>query len=105
MARAELRVSIADSPALKAAILAAYEQGWTDGYGQGRDDEAEGLAVRERADIVTEPVHACPEDGSGVTPCCDRTPFELPATDRMTHIPALATCRPTTRTDRTEQQR
>lgn len=28
-------------------------------------------------------VHACPPDGSGLTPCCGRTPFELPRTDRI----------------------
>ena len=40
------------------------------------------------------PVHACPPDGSGVTPCCGRTPFELPRTDRMTTDPAEATTAP-----------
>lgn len=38
------------------------------------------------------PVHACPPDGSGITPCCSRTPFELPRTDRMATDPALVTC-------------
>jgi hypothetical protein len=28
-------------------------------------------------------VHACPPDGSGLTPCCGRTPFELPLGDRI----------------------
>jgi len=28
-------------------------------------------------------VHGCPPDGSGLTPCCGRTPFELPLTDRI----------------------
>lgn len=27
--------------------------------------------------------HACPPDGSGLTPCCGRTPFELPLSDRI----------------------
>lgn len=31
-----------------------------------------------------EPVHACPPEGTGVMPCCGRTPFEVPRTDRMT---------------------
>ncbi|AIV35560.1 hypothetical protein [Streptomyces sp. CCM_MD2014] len=31
-----------------------------------------------------EVVHACPPVGSGFTPCCGRTPFELPRTDRIT---------------------
>lgn len=30
-----------------------------------------------------ETVHACPPDGSGLTPCCGRTPFELPLGDRI----------------------
>jgi hypothetical protein len=43
---------------------------------------------------VTE-IHACPPDGSGLTPCCGKTPFELPATDRMTSDPEQVTCSPT----------
>lgn len=39
-----------------------------------------------------EVIHACPPDGSGLTPCCGRTPFELPRTDRMSTSPALVTC-------------
>lgn len=38
------------------------------------------------------PVHACPPDGSGLTPCCGRTPFELPRTDRMTVHLDRVTC-------------
>ena len=38
--------------------------------------------------------HRCPPEGSGVTSCCGRTPFELPMTDRMTLDPALVTCSP-----------
>ena len=45
---------------------------------------------------VIEVVHHCPEDGHGNTPCCARTPFELPRDDRMSNDPALVTCRPTT---------
>lgn len=33
----------------------------------------------ERAEVV----HGCPPDGSGLTPCCRRTPFELPPGDRI----------------------
>lgn len=40
---------------------------------------------------MTAAVHACPVD-SGLTPCCRKTPFELPHTDRMTADPALVTC-------------
>lgn len=29
---------------------ASYEQGWADGYGQGRDDEADGLPLRTRVE-------------------------------------------------------
>lgn len=39
-----------------------------------------------------ETVHACPPDGSGLTPCCGRTPFELPRTDRMTVHLDRVTC-------------
>jgi hypothetical protein len=38
--------------------------------------------------------HACPPDGSGIMPCCGRTPFEVPRTDRMTLDPSLVTCSP-----------
>lgn len=37
-------------------------------------------------------VHACPPDGSGLTPCCGQTPFELPRDDRMTSDPERVTC-------------
>ncbi len=37
-------------------------------------------------------VHACPRPGSGVTPCCLRTPFELPATDRLAARDRDVTC-------------
>jgi hypothetical protein len=40
-----------------------------------------------------ETVHACPPDGSGLTPCCGRAPFELPSTDRMTAT-GTVTCAP-----------
>lgn len=43
---------------------------------------------------VPETVHACPPDGSGLTPCCGRTPFELPRTDRISSEPAAVTCAP-----------
>jgi hypothetical protein len=36
-------------------------------------------------------VHGCPPDGSGLTPCCGRTPFELPRTDRISSE-ATVTC-------------
>lgn len=36
--------------------------------------------------------HACPLRGHGVTPCCGRTPFELPRTDRLTQISWAINC-------------
>jgi hypothetical protein len=30
--------------------------------------------------------HLCPADGEALTPCCRRTPFELPQEDRMTLV-------------------
>lgn len=48
------------------------------------DQQPEPAAVEPPAEpAATETVHACPPDGSGLTPCCGRTPFELPLTDRM----------------------
>lgn len=38
-------------------------------------------------------VHECPPDGSGVTPCCGKTPFELPPQDRIALEKKLVTCR------------
>jgi hypothetical protein len=59
--------------------------------------EAERDRLRRMADETPQPtevVHACPPDGSGLTPCCGRTPFELPRTDRMTDDPDMVTCQP-----------
>lgn len=36
--------------------------------------------------------HQSPTRGSGTMPCCGRTPFEVPRTDRMTVMPLLVTC-------------
>lgn len=44
---------------------------------------------------TTETTHACPTEGSGITPCCSKTPFELPSTDRMTLHTYLVTCHST----------
>jgi hypothetical protein len=41
---------------------------------------------------MTETTHLCPPDGGGLMPCCGRTPFEVPRTDRMTLDPSLVTC-------------
>jgi len=46
----------------------------------------------ETAGARDEVTHRCPIGDDGWTPCCDRTPFELPRTDRITEDPALVTC-------------
>lgn len=55
------------------------------------------LTLLDRAQGVdtapAEIVHACPPDGSGLTPCCGRTPFELPLGDRISSE-APVTCTP-----------
>lgn len=43
---------------------------------------------------MAEIVHRCPPGTASTTPCCGRTPFQLPRTDRMTEDPELMTCRP-----------
>lgn len=55
----------------------------------GNRDEVDAFLGLERTCEVT---HACPPKGSEVMPCCDRTPFEVPLTDRMTLEPNLVTC-------------
>lgn len=37
-------------------------------------------------------IHACPPGDETLTPCCHRSPFELPRDDRMTSDPALVNC-------------
>jgi hypothetical protein len=39
-----------------------------------------------------EVVHAAPERGRTFSPCCDRTWFELPVHERVTHDPRQVTC-------------
>jgi hypothetical protein len=41
---------------------------------------------------MTEITHHCPLDGRQATRCCDRIPFDLPRTDRLTLDPDLADC-------------
>jgi hypothetical protein len=41
---------------------------------------------------MTETTHRCPPDGSCAAPCCGKTPFDLPRTDRITSDPARVTC-------------
>ena len=39
-----------------------------------------------------ETTHLCPPGDSALTPCCGKSPFELPKTDRLTEDPKLVTC-------------
>ena len=47
----------------------------------------------ELVEAKAEIIHLCPYDGTSVTPCCARSPFELKKTDRMTMDRALVTCK------------
>lgn len=38
-------------------------------------------------------IHLIPPIGSGIMPCCGKTPFDVPKTDRMTLDRAKVTCR------------
>ena len=58
-------------------------------------DGCEYCDVDEEDEEEPEIVHACPPDGSGLTPCCGRTPFELPLTDRISsEVPVTCTTPP-----------
>ncbi|MEU9323243.1 hypothetical protein AB0D91_05425 [Streptomyces canus] len=59
-----------------------------------READRSAAELRRVAAETREVVHGCPPDGSGLTPCCGRTPFELPRTDRMSTDPAAVTCTP-----------
>jgi hypothetical protein len=53
-------------------------------------------ALRDDLAALGEPqetVHACPFDGEQVTPCCHRTPFDLPRGDKITTDHKTVTCR------------
>lgn len=54
------------------------------------------IPVRVAVDVTVSAgtTHACPPEGSGVMPCCGRTPFEVPRKHRMTLDDRLVTCRP-----------
>lgn len=56
------------------------------------DCRAKGHAACMADSAQGEVIHGFPPDGSGVTPCCGRTPFELPHTDRMSGDPDAVTC-------------
>lgn len=53
------------------------------------DDEV--LAQMEVAEGWTT-IHRCPPGESGLMPCCGKTPFEVPRSDRMTLDGAKVTC-------------
>lgn len=42
---------------------------------------------------LDEVTHRCPPSGSGLMPCCDRTPFEVPEWHRLTLDDPPVTCR------------
>ena len=45
-----------------------------------------------RVELTISVTHTTPPQGSSVMPCCGRTPYEVPHTDRMNENPARATC-------------
>ena len=48
--------------------------------------------IEATVSIRREVTHRCPPEGSGVMPCCGRTPFEVSRRDRMTPYGDLVTC-------------
>jgi hypothetical protein len=50
------------------------------------------VTVSVIANVDVSLVHMTPPQGSSVMPCCGRTPYEVPHTDRMNEDPARATC-------------
>ena len=68
----------------------------TSGFGFIYDVARKALAreALRSTPAAKETVHACPPTGSGLTPCCGKTPFELSGSDRLTLDPALVTCAP-----------
>ena len=47
---------------------------------------------KEREDQEGVHIHRCPRQGESVTPCCGKTPFEIPGWHRMTAKPELVNC-------------
>lgn len=45
------------------------------------------------AEEASPTTHACPPDGTGVTPCCGRTPLELPADEAISTASVNVTCK------------
>lgn len=60
--------------------------------GEEWHDYQAGEAAPDNTEARAETVHGCPPDGSGLTPCCGRTPFELPRTDRISSEADAITC-------------
>ena len=54
------------------------------------------LAGRHNPEGRPEVIHRCPPEGSGVMPCCDRTPLQVPPWHRLTLDPSLVTCKEST---------
>jgi hypothetical protein len=111
--RAAVRAEAFDEAAEKLAALPrekavlAGESAWKDAAGivrhmavqerrmaNGEESAVVDRVAAETPPAETETVHACPPDGSGLTPCCGRTPFELPRTDRISSEADAITCRP-----------
>lgn len=55
---------------------------------EGAGDVLQAIA-RLQAGIV----HRAPAGGFGLMPCCGRTPFEMPRTDRVSGMDVVVTCR------------
>lgn len=51
------------------------------------DENPDGLSFGQPSTV-----HRCPPHGESLTPCCGRTPFELPRTERITVDDLLVTC-------------
>lgn len=57
-----------------------------------REELADATAKLDREARGEVAIHACPPKGAALTPCCQRTPFELPRTDRITVLPEKVNC-------------
>lgn len=78
------------------AVVSAALNGELDPSELGIDDDQHEAFRAALNQPHTETIHACPPKGSGTMPCCDRSPFEAPRTDRITSYSELVTCQPDT---------
>lgn len=62
--------------------------GWTE-PGDGVDGKLWHVCPGTPSEIV----HQRPHSGVGLTPCCRKTIFEIPSTDRVTFNPSIVTCK------------